>query len=547
MKLAITLAAALAVAGSARADALDDLFTRYHADTPGCAIGIARAGQAPILRGYGSADLEHGVAITPDTIFEAGSVSKQFAAAAVLTLVADGKIALGDDIRKYLPEMPAYSAPITVDMLLSHTSGLRDWGEVEAIAGWPRTSRIYTHDEVLQIAARQKALNYAPGAAYSYTNTGYNLATIIVQRVSGKSLADFTAERLFKPLGMTHTGWRDDFRRIVPGRAQAYDRTAAGYALDMPFENVHGNSALLTTVGDLLIWNRALDDRKLGVVADLMQQPAVLTSGRKIEYARGLFVGTYRGLPEISHTGATAGYRAWIARYPSQGVSVAMLCNGSDADGSNAHKAIDPYLTGAQVAAASASRLSFPAGPTPTGAEAAAPTQSPQAGRAGIYIRDGELTVLRMAMEGERLRFQGGQALEPAGPGRYRATVPGLGAREIAFRPNGDMEMKAADGEVTLFHHETPATPTPADLAPLVGTYVSEEAGATLIASIKGAFLVLTPSDRPSAQVILNGAFKDGFFRAGGLIRFQRDKAGKVIGLSYQGGRVWDLKFRKIS
>jgi CubicO group peptidase (beta-lactamase class C family) len=278
MKLSI-LFAALVIAGSARADALDDLFTRYKADTPGCAIGVARAGEPNLLRGYGSADLEQGVPITADTIFEAGSVSKQFTAAAILTLVADRKIALSDDIRKYLPEMPTYSAPITIDMLLSHTSGLRDWGEVEDIAGWPRGSRIYTNDEVLQIAARQKALNYTPGVAYSYTNTGYNLAAIIVQRVSGQSLADFTAERLFKPLGMTHTGWRDDFRRVVTGRAQAYDRIGGSYLLDMPFENVHGNSSLLTTVGDLLIWNQALTDRKLGVVTDHLQQSAVLRNG----------------------------------------------------------------------------------------------------------------------------------------------------------------------------------------------------------------------------------------------------------------------------
>jgi CubicO group peptidase (beta-lactamase class C family) len=310
MKHAAVLAGILALAATtARADAVDDLFARYKADTPGCAIGVARPGQPNLLRGYGSADLEHAVPITADTIFEAGSVSKQFTAAAILTLVADGKIALSDDIRKYLPEMPAYSAPITVDMLLSHTSGLRDWGEVEAVAGWPRGSRVYNHDEVLQIAARQKGLNYPPGTAYSYTNTGYNLAAIIVKRVSGKSLADFTAERIFKPLGMTHTGWRDDYRNIVPGRAQAYDKVGGRYMLDMPFENVHGNSSLLTTVGDLLIWNQALTDRKLGVVADQLQQQAVLNSGRKIEYARGLFVSAYRGVRLVNHTGATAGYR----------------------------------------------------------------------------------------------------------------------------------------------------------------------------------------------------------------------------------------------
>jgi CubicO group peptidase (beta-lactamase class C family) len=528
MKLAVILAGVAALAASAaRADALDDLFARYHADTPGCAIGIARKGQPPILRGYGSADLEHGVAITPDTIFEAGSVSKQFTAAAILTLVADGKIALGDDIRKYLPEMPVYPAPVTVDMLLSHTSGLRDWGEVEAIAGWPRGSRIYTHDEVLQIAARQKALNYAPGTEYSYTNTGYNLAAIIVKRVSGKSLADFTAERLFKPLGMTHTGWRDDFRRIVPGRAQAYDRVGGAYVLDMPFENVHGNSALLTTVGDLLIWNQALSDRKLGVVADQMQQSAVLNDGRRIAYARGLFNQTYRGAAEVGHSGSTAGYRAWLARYPAQGVSVALLCNAGAASNEAAGRtAVDAYLP-----LASPAPIPGAAGPTPP---------SELTTRPGLYVAQGALATTEIVAEGADLKLRGGLKLARQADGAYR-----VGPITIRFQADGTMLRSLPDGERDTYRRETRATPTPADLAPFVGAYVSDEAGATLLASIKGAFLVLTPSDRPSAPVILNGSFKDGFFRPGGLVRFQRDKAGKVTGLSYQGSRVWSLKFRK--
>jgi len=513
MKLAAALAGVLALAASgARADAIDDLFTRYKTDTPGCAVGVARTGQPAILRGYGSADLEHAVPITADTIFEAGSVSKQFTAAAILALVADGKIALGDDIRKYLPEMPAYSAPITVDMLLSHTSGLRDWGEVEGVAGWPRGSRIYTHDEVLQIAARQKGLNYPPGTAWSYTNTGYNLAAMIVKRVSGQSLADFTAERLFKPLRMTHTGWRDDFRRIVPGRAQAYDKAGGAYVLDMPFENVHGNSSLLTTVGDLLIWNQALTDRKLGVVADQLQQPAVLKDGRKVNYARGLFVQTYRGTAEVNHTGATSGYRAWLSRYPQQGVSIAVLCNTGDADGSAAHKIADLYL------------------PAPASPPATAAPPSLVGAKAGIYISDGALNVVRIvaAPTGE-LKFQG---------------VGGAG--QVRFRPDGTMERRTADGDVTVFHHETPATPTAADLAQVAGTYVSDEAGATLIAKARGDFLVLIPSDRPSQPVVLTGIFKDGYFAGGAAIRVLRDKSGEVTGLRYQGDRVWDLRFRKV-
>jgi CubicO group peptidase (beta-lactamase class C family) len=296
------------------------------------------------------------VPITPDTVFEAGSVSKQFTAAAVLLLAADGKLALTDDIRKYLPEMPDYGRPITVDMLLSHTSGLRDWGEVAALAGWPRTSRIYTPQEVLLIATRQKSLNYAPGEAYSYTNTGYNLAGLIVQRVSGKTLADFTRERLFEPLGMTHTSWRDNFRRVVKGRAVAYDLGPGGRWLqDMPFENTYGHGALLTTVGDLLAWNRALSEGRLGAgIADRMAERATLTGGRRISYARGLMVLSAGGRDEVSHSGATAAYRAWLARLPAQGLSIALLCNRGDANPTQIGRRVADAVAGSAPAAPSA-------------------------------------------------------------------------------------------------------------------------------------------------------------------------------------------------
>jgi len=325
MRFVVILAGAAALATSAQAQpgGLDAIFAKHSASTPGCAVGVAEKGKAPVLRGYGSADLEHAVPITPETVFEAGSVSKQFTAAAILLLVEDGKIALSDDIRKYLPEIPQYDRPITVDMLLSHTSGLRDWGSVMDIAGWPRTSRVYTPVEVLQIATRQKGLNYAPGEDYSYTNTGYNLAAWIVLRVSGYSLADFTKLRIFEPLGMSHTSWRDNYKRVVPGRAIAYGPAPGGFGQDMPFENTYGHGGLLTTVGDLLIWNQALTDNRLGkTVSARMQEQAVLTGGRKIAYARGLFVQSWAGQPEIAHSGATAGYRAWLARFPVQGLSV---------------------------------------------------------------------------------------------------------------------------------------------------------------------------------------------------------------------------------
>lgn len=301
--------------------------------SPGCAVGVARDGRPILERAYGMADLEHRVANEAGTIFEAGSVSKQFTAAAVVLLALDGRLSLDDDVRLHVPELPDYGEPITIRHLMTHTSGLRDWGAVAAIAGWGRSDRTHDHDHVLEIAARQSALNYTPGEAYSYTNTGFNLLAIIVERVSGTSFAEFSRENLFQPLGLTHTSWRDDYRTLVPGRASAYSPHEQGFRIDRPIEHVHGNGGLLTTVGDLLRWNDHLRTGTLG--ADFMAEMhtrGILNDGEEIHYAGGLQFGSQNGVDRISHTGATSGYRAYLALFPAEELSVALLCNTSHAN-----------------------------------------------------------------------------------------------------------------------------------------------------------------------------------------------------------------------
>ena len=310
---------------------VDRVFERWTSSTPGCAVAVSVDGQRILSQGVWDGRPRTRRPNTPDTIFEAGSVSKQFTAAAVLLLARDGKLSLDDPARKYLPELPDYGSPLTIRHMLNHTSGLRDWGSVAGIAGWPRTSRVYTHAHVLDIVARQRSLNFTPGTKWSYSNTGYNLAAIIVSRVSGMSFADFTRQRIFEPLGMTRTSWRDDYGRIVKNRAMSYSVDGNGYRTVMPFENVHGNGGLLTTVGDLLKWNQnfvapTVGDR--GFVAE-QERAGRFNDGRAHGYALGLQVGTYKGLREVSHGGATAGYRAYLSHYPEAKTAVALLCNAA--------------------------------------------------------------------------------------------------------------------------------------------------------------------------------------------------------------------------
>ena len=417
--LSLCIAAAIGLMAAVQRDAagpdarVDAIFAKWAGQTPGCAVGVASSGRTVLEHAYGEADLEHDVANRPDTIFEAGSVSKQFTAAAVLLLAREGKLSLDDPVRKYVPELPDYGEPLTIRHMLHHMSGLRDWGSVEAIAGWPRTRRVYTHAHVLDILSRQKSLNFPPGTQYSYSNSGYNLAAIIVSRVAGKPFAEFSQERIFKPLGMTHTSWRDDFTRIVKNRAIAYRAVQGGsFAQEMPFENVHGNGGLLTTVGDLLKWNENFDAPRLGDAAFEAQQqePGRFNDGKLGTYAFGLMVGKYKGVREVGHRGSTAGYRAHLVRYPDQHLSIAVLCNVTSGTATTyAHQVADVFLGTASTntidAAAGSTAPNGSASSRADRAEAAVPALTPAqlATYAGTYTSDEAEVVFVVAAEGDAL------------------------------------------------------------------------------------------------------------------------------------------------
>jgi CubicO group peptidase (beta-lactamase class C family) len=408
--LAFLPAAALAQPDGAALARVDSIFQRWNSkEAPGCAVAGARNGQPFFSRAYGMADLEHDVPNTPTTIFEAGSVSKQFTAAAIVLLAQEGKLSLEDDIRKYLPEIPDYGTPITIRHMMTHTSGFRDWGSVAGISGWPRTSRVHTHAHVLDIVSRQRALNFKPGDQYNYSNTNFNLQAIIVDRVSGMPFAEFTKKRLFEPLGMTSTSWRDDYTRIVKGRAVAYAGEQNGFSTDMPFENVHGNGGLLTTVGDLLIWTQNLETGKLGGPSflEMMHRRGVLNNGDTITYASGLMVGRYNNTPEVSHTGSTAGYRAFLARYPQQKLSFALLCNiGTVNPGGVGHQVADVFLGTAGAAVAQGGQRGGRgggAGQRGAGANAYTPTAAELASYAGEYYSPDAETTLTVVVEGNQV------------------------------------------------------------------------------------------------------------------------------------------------
>ncbi len=347
----LSLVASLPLTAQGAEDAaVDALFAEWdRPSTPGCALGVIRGGALTLTRGYGTADLETGAPNTTDVVFYLASVSKQFTAAAAVLLALDGRMSLDDDVRDYLPELPDYGHTITVRHLLTHTSGLRDYFTLMDFAGMSLQDA-WAPSQILELVARQEELNFTPGDRYLYSNTGYFLIPIIIERVTGQSLRAFTDQRIFQPLGMTSTHYRDDHTQIVPGLASSYtpaDTNGFVRSFLDRFDQV-GSGGLLSTVEDLARWDANFYSGAVGG-PDFLQQlhtRAVLASGDAIDYALGLYVSDYKGVRTVSHDGGLMGFRTSMVRFPDERFSVICLCNlGSIDPESLAYDIADLYLT----------------------------------------------------------------------------------------------------------------------------------------------------------------------------------------------------------
>jgi CubicO group peptidase (beta-lactamase class C family) len=523
------------VAAAARPDAVDTIFAGWDVPgSPGCAVAAAADGRRVVSRAYGMADLDHGVANTPATVFETGSVAKQFAAAALLLLVEDGKLSLRDDVRTYVPELPDYGAVVTVGHLLAHTSGLREGHAVASLGGWAPVSEA----DLLDVMARQRALNHRPGAQFTYVGAGYFLASVIVRRVSGASLAAFSRDRLFRPLGMTATRWREDFRAVVKDRATAYRRTGAGYAQSMPAEDVYGHGGLLTTVGDLLLWHEALASGRVGrSVAAELHREGHLDDGRPTGYGRGVYVGAYRGHPEASHDGGHGAYRAWLGRYPDARLSVALLCNTNVPNVTAlAHRVADVLLPPSPAGGGA---------PTPADTGTAGDTSAltPQAASRlpGVFLSDELGLPLRLGAEGGRLTVDGAAARR-ASTTRFRA-----GGLEVTFETPDLVRLRKRGGERQTLRRVAGPIPSGAELQALAGRYASDEAaGATYVAAVEDGRLVLRLDGRPAYVHALTPLGRDVFGGPGLVVRFHRGAGGTVDALAFSLPRVRELRFARV-
>lgn len=354
--VALTVASGSAQAQhpDARTRAVDSLFTGWaKSGTPGCGVGVIRDGQFVYRADYGTADLARGTPIRAGTTYYMASVSKQFAAAAVALASLQGHLSLDDEVRKYVPELPAYATGITVRHLVHHTSGLRDYLGLLGLAG--RLDAVHDDDAVVHLIGQQRALNFPAGSRYSYSNSGYMLLSVVLKRATGRSLRAFTQQEMFGPLGMRDTYFYDDHTAPHP----AGDRRAIGYqpargngfesGVFSNFEQV-GDGGLFSTVEDVLRWDQNFYDGRVGGprFLDLIHSTGRLTDGTSLEYAFGLQVTSYGGLRLVTHGGSFMGYRTVIHRFPDQRFSTVVLCNLGTASPEQLGSAIaDIYLADA--------------------------------------------------------------------------------------------------------------------------------------------------------------------------------------------------------
>jgi CubicO group peptidase (beta-lactamase class C family) len=533
---------------------VDALFKDYdRTDAPGCALGVYRDGKILYARGYGMANLELSAAITPQTVFDIGSTSKQFTAFAIHLLARDGKLSLDDDIRKWVPEIPDYGKTVTIRHLLHHTGGLRDYIVLLELQG-VLVEDLTDDDDVLEVMSTQKAPNFPPGQEHLYSNTGYFLLSVIVKRASGKSLRDFAAERVFGPLGMRHTQFNDSHTRIIPNRATGYSKgDGGGFGIDMSDWEQTGDGAVLTTVEDLQRWDENFFQPVVGdkALIEAMQQTGVLNSGKKLQYASALYLTTYRGLDTVSHGGAWAGYRAQLLRFPKQHFSVACLCNnGGTANPSRlAYQVSEVYLGSLMK---------------PAEAEAPAKTDALKYGvsvqelrrLAGAYRNPESGEVLELGVWANKL---GGEirgrkfTLEPTAPGHFR--VEGLrgGRRTVVFGDGASgarppMELTTVDEdedvEKETFEPVTLWKPNASDLASLAGTYSSKELSTTWKLKAEGGRLFIRHRGAPKDP--LKPTVADAFTVDGLSLKFQRDPGKGLTGFLLDAGRVRGILFTRV-
>ena len=515
---------------------------------PGCAYGVIQEGKLIVSGAYGLADVENGVSINASTRFDIGSMSKQFLALAVLMLAKGGKLALDDDVHKYVPELPNYQWKIALRDLMHHMSGLKDYDQLLQLAGW-RDGDLKSVNDVLWIAQRQRSLAFEPGTQYMYSDTNYFLLGLIAQRVTGKRIDDVLREMVFTPLGMTHTSLRTDRWSLVPHKAWPYAIVGGKPRLFVNAEEPLGDGGIFTTVGDLALWEANFDHPIVGdsqIIAE-MRRTFPLRDGTPNEYAAGLYIRSYRGRPMIEHSGTSYGYQAEKMHFPEQRLSVITLCNRRD----GSYVTLSNRLTDAFL----------PSTPSIDKSEEPSPkvgsSKEQLAALAGFYFSesaaDGVLIEVR-----DGAVVDNGREYHQTGRFTFVSSSEGTLCRcptTYTFRvgPNGDIEGLVssrpirngvgAETSTSVFFKKMTVPQTQPSLADYVGDYVSDDLATSwcLYQRERGLFL----RRRGFADRRLELLWQDAAEAPGGILQFERNGT-QVSGFQLRNIRVNSVFFRKL-
>jgi CubicO group peptidase (beta-lactamase class C family) len=557
--LPLPVAADEAAGLETRVDELYDTLRR--SDAPGGVVAVIRDGEVVHRTAFGMADLERGVAVTPDSVFEIGSISKQFTAMCILLLELDGKLALDDDVREYVPELPAYERPITLRHLLHHTSGIRDIETLIPLAGLPWFN-YSSRRELLELITRQRGLNFPPGRQYLYSNSGYLLLAEIVERVSGESLRDFAETRIFGPLGMNDTEFWDHPSQIVEDRAIAYSETGEGsWSNELWYLPFDGPAGVYTSVGDLARWDANFYDNRLGGGAALierMETPGTLENGDTIDYAAGLRVREHRGQFVISHGGAWMGYRASLMRFPELHLTVVALSNS--ARGLGSMRVADLYLD-EMLGAEPSEPEAAPYEPPVTRALAAE-----ELGRyEGVYWNESQGLLRRIDIREGTLHYVRGpessSQLGALGDGRFAMIGPtvrvdvefDVGSEARGASPVATGMTVEVDGQEPLsFERVQPASE--AMRTELAGDYWSPELERELGLSVEDGRIQVSWADEQEShpaeaiggeELLIREFVPVPWYPQDVRLRVERDARGVVRGLTLSCDMVRGIRFEK--
>ena len=522
---------------------IDSLFNNWdNSHAPGCALGIVKDGQLIYSNGYGMANMEYSIPNTDSTVFRIGSTSKQFTAACIIRLVEQGRLTLDETLQEIFPDFPDYARKITINHLLNHTSGIRDYLQLSFLKGLGDDD-FYTDDDVMAWLVNQRDLNFEPGAEFLYSNSGYWLLGQIVLEVAGMNLAEFAARELFQPLGMEHTHFHNDHNRIVKYRASRYvPDPRDGYKISMTTLDMIGDGGIFTTIKDLKKWDDAYYQSSVLSHSfwEMMTQQGILNNGEQIDYASGLFIADYKGLKTIRHGGAFVGFRAEMLRFPEQHVTIAILANRGDARPSSlANQVADIILKDV-----------FPAQEKIKKDDGAVPARQPEKLNlkqlAGNYELQAGM-VLKVTLENDTLvveqswdkvvyqivRTDGNTFVIPHNDGILFT----FSKVEDGF--SQQLEVLQSGNKMHLYRKPT-MDPSQVNLADYAGDYYSQELDVTYHFRLEDDILVVQIDKKATAVCSISGP--DAISMYLGLARFRRGE-GKITGFELDSGRLKNLKF----